>query len=150
LTPIAGNRNFRRDVLDGAVRALGIGPFTPHHLRDTAPAWLSALAPPSQAVQRRLGHVSAAMTLDVYSGLPLHGRSGAALRRRRPNCTPDQPHDRPVVTKSCRVADGARTAAGAGVTESLLGQPVHMVGTAAATYRSVVRSWDAGRLILAG
>lgn len=63
------NGNFRRDVLDDAVRSLGLGPFTPHHFRDTAASLAVSAGANVKAVQRMLGHASAAMTLDVYSGL---------------------------------------------------------------------------------
>ena len=55
------NSGFRRNAFDPSVRALGLSPLTPHNLRDTAAN--------VKAIQRMLGHASAAMTLDVYSGL---------------------------------------------------------------------------------
>ena len=63
------NSNFRRNVFDPAVRALGVGPFTPHNLRDTAASLAVSAGANVKAIQRMLGHASAAMTLDVYSGL---------------------------------------------------------------------------------
>lgn len=63
------NSGFRRNVFDPAVRATGVGPFTPHNLRDTAASLAISAGANVKAVQRMLGHASAAMTLDVYSGL---------------------------------------------------------------------------------
>ncbi len=63
------NSNFRRAALDPAVRALGLAPFTPHNFRDTAASLAVSAGANVKAVQRMLGHASAAMTLDVYSGL---------------------------------------------------------------------------------
>ncbi len=63
------NSNFRRDALDPAVRALGLAPFTPHNFRDTAASLAVSAGANVKAIQRMLGHASAAMTLDVYSGL---------------------------------------------------------------------------------
>jgi len=61
-------RNWRRRVFDPALEAAGLGELTPHELRHTA-ASLAADGANVKAVQRMLGHASAAMTLDVYSGL---------------------------------------------------------------------------------
>ncbi len=44
-------------------------PLTPHDLRDTAASLAVAAAANVKAVQRMLGHASAAMTLDIYAGL---------------------------------------------------------------------------------
>ncbi len=63
------NSNFRRNVFDPAVRSRGLGPLTPHNLRDTAASLAVSAGANVKAVQRMLGHASAAMTLDVYSGL---------------------------------------------------------------------------------
>jgi len=63
------NSNFRRDAFDPAVRAVGLAPLTPHNLRDTAASLAVSAGANVKAVQRMLGHASAAMTLDVYSGL---------------------------------------------------------------------------------
>jgi integrase len=51
------------------VRALGLGHFTPHNVRDTAASLAVSAGANIKAVQRMLAHASAAMTLDVYSGL---------------------------------------------------------------------------------
>jgi integrase len=63
------NSNFRRVVFDPAVRAADLQPFTPHNLRDTAASLAVASGANVKTIQRMLGHASAAMTLDVYSGL---------------------------------------------------------------------------------
>jgi integrase len=62
-------RNWRRRVFDPAVRAAGLDGLTPHGLRHTAASLAVAAGAHVQAVQRMLGHASAAMTLDVYAGL---------------------------------------------------------------------------------
>lgn len=56
-------------VFDPAVTAAGLGDLQPHELRHTAASLAVAASANVQAVQRMLGHASAAMTLDVYSGL---------------------------------------------------------------------------------
>ncbi len=53
----------------GAVRRSGISRITPHDLRHTAASLAISEGANVKAVQRMLGHKSAAMTLDVYSGL---------------------------------------------------------------------------------
>jgi integrase len=62
-------RNWRRRVFDAAVFKAGLGELTPHELRHTAASLAVAAGANVKAVQRMLGHASAAMTLDVYSGL---------------------------------------------------------------------------------
>ena len=62
-------RNWRRRVFDPAVDAAGLGELTPHELRHSAASLAVAAGANVKAVQRMLGHASAAMTLDVYSGL---------------------------------------------------------------------------------
>ena len=62
-------RNWRRRVFDPALRAAGLEELTPHELRNTAASLAVAAGANVKAVQRMLGHASAAMTLDVYSGL---------------------------------------------------------------------------------
>ena len=61
--------NFRRRFFDPAARAAGLEDLSPHDLRHTAASLLVASGANVKAVQRMLGHASAAMTLDVYSGL---------------------------------------------------------------------------------
>lgn len=63
------NSNFRHYFFDPAVRRAGLEPLTPHNLRDTAASLAVASGANVKAVQRMLGHASASMTLDVYSGL---------------------------------------------------------------------------------
>lgn len=66
-TPLR-NRNFRRDVFDDAVDALGLD-ITPHNLRDTAASLAIQSGASVVAVARLLGHESAATTLNHYAGL---------------------------------------------------------------------------------
>jgi integrase len=61
--------NYRRRIFDPAVTAAGLGDLTPHELRHTAASLAVAAGANVKAVQRMLGHASASMTLDVYSGL---------------------------------------------------------------------------------
>ncbi len=63
------NRNFRTQVFDRAAREVGLEGLTPHELRHTAASLAIAAGANVKAVQRMLGHASAAMTLDVYAGL---------------------------------------------------------------------------------
>ena len=62
-------RNWRTRVFDPARDAAGLGDLTPHDLRHTAASLAIASGANVKAVQRMLGHASAAMTLDVYAGL---------------------------------------------------------------------------------
>jgi integrase len=62
-------RNWRPRVFDAAVEAAGLDGLTPHELRHTAASLAVAAGANVKAIQRMLGHASAAMTLDVYSGL---------------------------------------------------------------------------------
>ena len=63
------NGNFRRYVFDPAAEAAGLSGITPHVLRHTAASLAVSAGANVKAVQRMLGHASAAMTLDVYAGL---------------------------------------------------------------------------------
>lgn len=56
-------------VFLGQMKELGFPTLTPHNLRDTAASLAVASGASVKAVQRMLGHKSAAMTLDVYSDL---------------------------------------------------------------------------------
>src|SRR4051794_10386355 len=56
-------------VFDQAAAAAGLPGLTPHELRHTAASLAVAAGANVKAVQRMLGHASAAMTLDVYAGL---------------------------------------------------------------------------------
>jgi integrase len=63
------NGNFRHRVFDSAAESVGLSGVTPHDLRHTAASLAIAAGANVKAVQRMLGHASAAMTLDVYAGL---------------------------------------------------------------------------------
>jgi integrase len=64
------NANFRAKVWKPAVTAAELDPsLVIHDLRDTAASLMIATGASIKAVQRALGHKSAAMTLDVYGGL---------------------------------------------------------------------------------
>ncbi len=63
------NRNFRGQVFDAAAASVGLPGLTPHELRHTAASLAVAAGANVKAVQKMLGHASAAMTLDVYAGL---------------------------------------------------------------------------------
>lgn len=54
---------------DAAARAAGLTNLSPRDLRSTAASLAVSAGANVKAVQRMLGHASAAMTLDVYSGL---------------------------------------------------------------------------------
>ncbi len=56
------NLNFRRDVFDDAATAAGLDGLTPHELRHTAASLAVSAGANVKAVQRMLGHASAAMT----------------------------------------------------------------------------------------
>lgn len=63
------NRNFTQRVLLQASRRAGIEPVTPHDFRHTAASLAIKAGANVKAVQRMLGHGSAALTLDTYAGL---------------------------------------------------------------------------------
>jgi integrase len=63
------NRNARRAWFDRAVTAIGEPDLTPHGLRHTAASLAVSAGANVKAVQRMLGHASAAMTLDRYADL---------------------------------------------------------------------------------
>ncbi|WP_307804576.1 site-specific integrase [Curtobacterium flaccumfaciens] len=52
-----------------ALAKCGLDPMTPHDLRHTAASLVISSGANVKAVQRMLGHASAAMTLDVYADL---------------------------------------------------------------------------------
>ncbi|MER6595742.1 tyrosine-type recombinase/integrase [Micromonospora purpureochromogenes] len=52
-----------------AAESIGLAGLTPHELRHTAASLAVAEGANVKAVQRMLGHASAAMTLDVYADL---------------------------------------------------------------------------------
>lgn len=53
----------------GAVKRAGVPRITPHDLRQTAASFAVSAGANVKAVQKMLGHSSAAMTLDVYADL---------------------------------------------------------------------------------
>ncbi len=63
------NRNARRAWFDRAAEAIGEPDLTPHGLRHTAASLAVSAGANVKAVQRMLGHASAAMTLDRYADL---------------------------------------------------------------------------------
>jgi hypothetical protein len=63
------NNNFRRRVFGPAASSVGLPELTPHDSRHTAASLAVAAGANVKAVQRMLGHASAAMTLDVYADL---------------------------------------------------------------------------------
>ena len=86
------NLNFRRDVFDRAAIVAGLDGLTPHELRHTAASLAVSAGANVKSIQRMLGHASAAMTLDVYSGLfdddldAVADRMDAAAARVPPAC----------------------------------------------------------------
>jgi integrase len=63
------NRNARRAWFDRAARAIDVPDLTPHELRHTAASLAVSAGANVKAVQRMLGHASAALTLDRYADL---------------------------------------------------------------------------------
>ncbi|SFF59402.1 Site-specific recombinase XerC [Actinoplanes philippinensis] len=63
------NTNFRPRFCTPAAESVGLTGLTPHDLRHTAASLAVAAGGNVKAVQRMLGHASAAMTLDVYADL---------------------------------------------------------------------------------
>jgi integrase len=63
------NRNARRAWFDRAALMAGAAGLTPHELRHTAASLAVSAGANVKAVQRMLGHASAAMTLDLYADL---------------------------------------------------------------------------------
>jgi integrase len=61
--------NWRRRCFDPAVREAGLDGLVPHELRHTAASLAIASGASVKAVQKMLGHASAAMTLDIYGHL---------------------------------------------------------------------------------
>ncbi|HWS36465.1 MAG TPA: tyrosine-type recombinase/integrase [Actinoplanes sp.] len=59
----------QRPAFDRAAESVGLKGLTPHELRHTAASLAVAEGANVKAVQRMLGHASAAMTLDVYADL---------------------------------------------------------------------------------
>lgn len=63
------NRNARRAWFDRAAMAIGEAGLTPHELRHTAASLAVSAGANVKAVQRMLGHASAALTLDRQADL---------------------------------------------------------------------------------
>jgi integrase len=63
------NRNARRAWFNRAATAAGAAGLTPHELRHTAASLAISSGANVKAVQRMLGHASAAMTLGLYADL---------------------------------------------------------------------------------
>jgi integrase len=63
------NRNARSLWFDAAATAIGQAGLTPHELRHTAASLAVSAGANVKAVQRMLGHASAALTLDTYADL---------------------------------------------------------------------------------
>jgi integrase len=95
------NSGFRRNVFDPCVEALGLSPFTPHNLRDTAASLAVSAGANVKVVQRMLGHASAAMTLDVYSGLFADDLDQVAARL-----------NESALSAAVKIARGSRSSAG--------------------------------------
>lgn len=74
------NPNFRHRRFDPAVESVGLGDLRIHDLRHTAASLAVQAGANVKAVQRMLGHSSAAMTLDVYAGLFDSDLEGVANR----------------------------------------------------------------------
>ena len=62
-------RVFRRGWFNQAAAEIGYEGLTPHEMRHTAASLAISAGANVKAVQRMLGHASAAVTLEVYSGL---------------------------------------------------------------------------------
>jgi integrase len=58
-----------KDVYDAAATSVGLDGLRIHDLRHTAASLAIGVGANVKAVEKMLGHASAAMTLDVYSGL---------------------------------------------------------------------------------
>ena len=63
------NRNARRAWFDRAAKQTGVAGSTPHELRHTAASLAVKAGANVKALQRMLGHASAAITLDIYADL---------------------------------------------------------------------------------
>ena len=72
--------SWRRRALDPALEVSGLPRLSPHALRHTAASLAVSSGANVKAVQRMLGHASAAMTLDVYADLFLDDLDDVARR----------------------------------------------------------------------
>jgi integrase len=82
------NGDWRRDVFNKAAADAGLDGITPHELRHTAASLAVSSGANVKAVQRMLGHASAAMTLDVYAGLFNDDLEALAERMDAHGCPP--------------------------------------------------------------
>ena len=94
------NLNWRRDVFDAAATSVGLDGLTPHELRHTAASLAVSAGANVKAIQRMLGHASAAMTLDRYAGLFDDDLDGVAERLDTAARVPGVPLARPEETVS--------------------------------------------------
>ena len=67
--PSAPGQHRHLPLLDVAATAIGLKGLTPHELRHIAASLAVSAGANVKAVQRMLGHASAAVTLDVYADL---------------------------------------------------------------------------------
>jgi integrase len=91
------NPNWRRDVFDRAAADAGLEGLTPHELRHTAASLAVSAGANIKAVQRMLGHASAAMTLDTYVGLFDDDLDGVAVRMDSLHGVSPMRHEAPVI-----------------------------------------------------
>ncbi|HEX4402730.1 MAG TPA: tyrosine-type recombinase/integrase [Galbitalea sp.] len=63
------NQSFRRYWFNDAATEIGIPGLTPHELRHTCASLAVSVGANVKALQKMLGHASAAITLDVYADL---------------------------------------------------------------------------------
>lgn len=63
------SRTTERGRFAASVRRAGVPHVTPHDLQHTAASLAVSAGANVKAVQRMLGHASAAMTLDIYADL---------------------------------------------------------------------------------
>jgi integrase len=89
-----GSRSWFKSALADA----GLGPMTLHDLRHTAASLAISAGANVKAVQRMLGHASAAMTLDVYSDLFDDDLNAVSDRL-------DEAYERSVVGRMCAKAE---------------------------------------------
>jgi Phage integrase family len=122
------NLNFRRDVFDRAAVDAVLEGLTPHELRHTAASLAVSAGANVKAVQRMLGHASAAMTLDIYAGLFADDLDAVADRLDRAvvKLNADQmratAHE-PVIPDRAALRESARTGRWLGqTTQSRLGE----------------------------
>jgi integrase len=76
--------NNTRGWFAGAVARSGVPRLTPHDLRHTAASLAISAGANVKAVQRMLGHASAAMTLDTYADLFDEDLDAVAIARMPP------------------------------------------------------------------